>query len=163
VTIDDLLATLRDSDAGLYLDPTLRLRYVGPKLAPDDPIRGALAEHREGLRRLFSMPSQRCVFTCPNVLADGDKIACPEHRAQMEALPMTSWPEDRARILAARAGRGEPAPAEFEGMPDDDDDPLAGRCTEARPCAEHFDLVFEAHRDNQTDAYMERGIGRGAA
>jgi hypothetical protein len=42
----------------------------------------------------------------------------------------------------------------------EDDDPLAGCCTESRPCPDHFDLVFEAYRDRQTDRYVEHGVGR---
>jgi hypothetical protein len=39
----------------------------------------------------------------------------------------------------------------------DDNNPFAGCCTESRPCADHFDLVFESYRDEQEDDYLENG------
>lgn len=43
--------------------------------------------------------AHRCVF-CPNLLAEGDKIACPEHRARIDAEPMP-WSE-RVLIYGSR-------------------------------------------------------------
>ena len=39
----------------------------------------------------------------------------------------------------------------------DDNNPLAGCCTDSRPCPEHFGDVFEAYRDTAEDDYLEHG------
>jgi hypothetical protein len=88
MTLDELITTLRDHNAALYVEDG-QLRYVGPRLAADDPIRRAIAAHRSELVELFTyMPGGRCVFTdCYRLLAEGDKICCPDHRRRLDALP----------------------------------------------------------------------------
>ncbi len=76
--LGDVLRTLRERDATLYVDRG-RLRYVGVSLLRDDPLRAGIAEHRAELLELFAYPKDRCVF-CPTVAAPDDPIACAEHR-----------------------------------------------------------------------------------
>ncbi len=168
MTLDDVFQGLRDRDAVLTVRDGA-LRYVGPApLAPDDPLRAGIAEHRPILLELFTYaPGGRCVFRDGyRLLAEGDKIACPEHRRQFEETPM-SWKEERERMLSAHTTT-VPTPADVTDLPAEEDiaeedDPLAGCCTSSRPCAEHFDDVFEAYRNAQEDRYAERGFGRGVA
>src|SRR4051812_13156141 len=82
LTLDGLIGALRHLGASFYINSRGALRYVGPSLAPDDPIREAIGEHREMLRELFTYaPGGRCVSPdCYRLLAPGDKIACPDHR-----------------------------------------------------------------------------------
>ena len=87
MSISELLVSLRDSDAVLCVDALGVLRYLGPRLAPDDPIRRAIVTHRLELLDLFVGPDQRCVFNCRALLAEGDRIACPEHRRQLDTTP----------------------------------------------------------------------------
>jgi hypothetical protein len=54
MTGDELLQTLRDRDAVLYVEDG-RLKYKGPRRAPDDPIRAAIDVHRAELITLFSV------------------------------------------------------------------------------------------------------------
>lgn len=78
MTIDELLGALRDRDAFLYVEAGA-LRYGGPRLAPDDPIRAAIAEHRPLLVELFTYaPAGRCtVGECLRLRVEGDR--CPDH------------------------------------------------------------------------------------
>jgi hypothetical protein len=103
------------------------------------------------------------------------------------------WKEDQERILALRSGQdtvdrrctwcstkiaaGEAklcplcrVEADVEDAETDDrliaeesTSVLAGCCTESRPCVEHLDAVFEGHRTDQEDRYLEHGGLRGAA
>jgi hypothetical protein len=75
---------------------------------------------------------------------------------------MISWSEERARMLASlptsHAPNPGPDPLGEPVGPDDDETDCA--CTESRPCAEHFDDVFEAYRNGQEDRYLEHGHGQ---
>jgi hypothetical protein len=82
MTLADVLRTLRERDATLYVERG-RLRYVGMSLLHDDPLRAGIAEHRAELLDLFAYEKDRCVF-CPSVMAPDDKIACVEHRRLIE-------------------------------------------------------------------------------
>ena len=86
MTIHELITALDYPSAALYVDDSGQLRYVGPKLATDSPIRLAIAEHRSMLTELFAFaPGRRCVFTdCYRLVADCSKIACPDHVRQLE-------------------------------------------------------------------------------
>lgn len=96
MTIHDLITALDYPTAALYVDDSGQLRYVGPKLAADDPIRLAIAEHRTILTELFTFaPGRRCVFTdCQRLIAQSSKIACPDHLCEMEACD-TVQPAER--------------------------------------------------------------------
>lgn len=60
MTIDSLFSALRASGSSLYVDAG-RLRYAGPALAADSPIRAALAEHKPLLVELFTFAAAgRC-------------------------------------------------------------------------------------------------------
>ena len=85
MTFGDLLETLAARGASLYVDRG-RLRYRGPLLEPNDPIRSALATFHDEI--LWMLTSGRlCVF-CPRTLADGDRICCRVHRSELDATPM---------------------------------------------------------------------------
>lgn len=88
MTIHELITALDYPNSALYVDETGRLRYVGPKLLADDPIRLAIAEHRTMLVELFTFaPGRRCVFTgCYRLIAEGNKVACPDHARQLSEL-----------------------------------------------------------------------------
>ena len=89
MTVDNVFERLRDRGGGLYVDDD-RLHYVGPRLGADDPLWHALAAHHDELRDLFTYaPGRRCVFTgCCRLLTPDDRIACREHRRQLDATPM---------------------------------------------------------------------------
>jgi hypothetical protein len=121
MTISDLIAALEALGATLVVTDG-RLRYRGPKLPADDPIRAAIDEHRVELIELFS-PSQPigwsdrlgrvtlepvpdhpgqwqepaasavlCIW-CPEPLALGDKLGCEKHPTPPA---MTTWPSEAA-------------------------------------------------------------------
>ncbi|HZO28874.1 MAG TPA: hypothetical protein VFH48_23105 [Chloroflexota bacterium] len=101
MTPDDVFQALRDRGAVLTVQDG-GLRYLGPApLAPDDPLRAGIAEHRAMLIEFLTyVPGGRCVFTdCYRLLAVDDKIACAEHRAKIEEAPMP-W-EHSERMGAA--------------------------------------------------------------
>ena len=117
MTLGEVLEGLGNLGAGLVVADG-RLRYVGPRLATDHPIRTAITEHRAQLVDLFTFRPARsaswserlgrqvyepvperpgcwretpasaalCIW-CAAPLADGDKLACPEHRREMDAGP----------------------------------------------------------------------------
>src|SRR5215208_6084907 len=88
MTLDDVLATLRERDSMLYVRAG-RLVYVGVSLLRDDPLRAGIDEHRGALLDLFAYPKDRCIFDpCRCVLAPDDKIACEMHRRQLDATIM---------------------------------------------------------------------------
>jgi hypothetical protein len=74
----------------LEVDQAGVLYYVGRKLPPSDPLWEAIVEHRDLLIEMMTRaPGGRCVFTdCPRLLAPGDMIACPDHRAEIDATPV---------------------------------------------------------------------------
>ena len=82
MTIPELVTALDYPTSALYVDAVGHLRYVGPAIAPDAPIRLAIAKHRTTLTELFTYaPGRRCVFTgCYRLVAAGSKIVCVEHR-----------------------------------------------------------------------------------
>jgi hypothetical protein len=137
VTLEDVFQILRDRDAALVVADGA-IRYVGTApLAPDDLLRAGIAEHRATLIEMFTFaPEGRCKFgACYRLRAEGDPIACPDHVAKLEETPMSWIDEDDAVPSLA--------------------DELAGCCTPGRPCFDHFDDVFEAWRDHQTDLHLE--------
>lgn len=119
MTVDVILQALRDRNAVLYIEGG-RLKYAGPKRAPDDPLRTAIDEHRAELITLFSPshpggwsnrlgrvtlepvpdhPGQwqepaasagLCIW-CKAVLPKGDPIACVEHRMQLDGEPRYAY------------------------------------------------------------------------
>jgi hypothetical protein len=90
MTLDDVFALLSSRGVGLSVDDG-ELHYHGPKLPPDDPLRVGIAEHRAMLIELFTYaPGGRCVFTdCYHLLGEGDRIACAEHRAELDARELS--------------------------------------------------------------------------
>jgi hypothetical protein len=138
MTLDDVFQRLRDLDAGLYVEGG-QLKYAGPKLAADDPLRAGIAEYRAILIEMLTYtPDGRCVFGgCYRLRAEGDPIACPDHAAKLEERPMPWIDEDNAMPTLAEE--------------------LAGCCTPGRPCPDHFDDVFEAWRDHQTNLHLDDG------
>jgi hypothetical protein len=100
MTLDEIVEALGSIDARVYLDDRLSLRYNGPLLTTDSPLRAGIDAHRSALRRMFSTAIQRCVFNCPEVLAPGDLTACAEHRLHSDSIPM---PWERSRPEAASA------------------------------------------------------------
>jgi hypothetical protein len=84
LTLDELLAAIRERDAQIYVQDG-RAHYAGH--APDDRIQAGIEQHQATLVEVFTYaPSGRCVFTdCYRLLANGDPIACQEHRAKVDA------------------------------------------------------------------------------
>ncbi len=80
MTLAPLIAALRWRDAVLVVAGD-RLRYLGPRLAADDPIRGAIAEHRLLLLELFTYaPGGRCTEDgCYRLRADGSETCAGPH------------------------------------------------------------------------------------
>lgn len=89
MSVDDVFSALLERDAVLCVTDG-RLRYVGPDVPADDPLWDAINEHRALLTELFIYaPEGRCVFTdCYRLRGQSDLIACPEHRAIVDAQPM---------------------------------------------------------------------------
>lgn len=89
MSVDDVFSTLLERDATLLFERG-QLRYVGPDHGSGDPLLRAIDIHRAILTELFTyVPEGRCVSaSCYRLLAAGDPIACPDHRAQMDATPM---------------------------------------------------------------------------
>lgn len=84
LSLDDVIAALRERDSGLYVEDG-QLRYLGPDLAHDDPLAAGIEQHRAMLTELFTYaPGGRCVFDCFRLLAPGDPIACPDHRMKLD-------------------------------------------------------------------------------
>jgi len=108
MTVAELLQTLRERAAVLYVEDG-RLKYTGPKRAPDDPIRAAIQEHRAELIAMFAPPrpagwsdrlgretlepvpghpgqwqeteaSAALCTRCSEPLAEGDLLSCVEHQ-----------------------------------------------------------------------------------
>jgi len=79
VTLDEVIQTLRDRDAVLYVDAGA-LRYVGVSPLRDDVLRAAIAEHREILIEMFTYsPGGRCVAAgCYRLRVEG-MDRCPDH------------------------------------------------------------------------------------
>jgi hypothetical protein len=79
MTIAELLDALRNRDAVLYLDGDGTLKYHGPRLGPDDPIRLAIARWRPELIEIFTYaPGGRCTADgCYSLKRVGDR--CADH------------------------------------------------------------------------------------
>jgi hypothetical protein len=85
MTLDGVFAALLDRDAVLYVEAG-QLKYAGPRLAPDDPLRAGIAEHRDILIDLFTYaPGGRCVADeCYRLRVKHDR--CADHlSADLEA------------------------------------------------------------------------------
>ena len=95
MTLDALLADLRERDAALVVDGD-RLHYLGPRLAADDPIRSAIAEYRAMLVQLFTYaPGRRCVSAgCYRLRVGGTKTCAGAHLT-------LDMPADRVSLEAA--------------------------------------------------------------
>ena len=91
MTVDDVIAALVDRDAGLCAEAG-QLKYAGPRLALDDPLRAGIAEHRVMLLELFTYaPEGRCVVDgCYRLKAD-DAVVCPGHE---KGAPMSEHNDD---------------------------------------------------------------------
>jgi hypothetical protein len=127
VTLRELLEALASRGSTLAVDGGT-LRHRGPRLAEDDPARRALAIFHDEVQHLVAT-DRLCCF-CPRLLAEGDRIACPDHRAKLEETP----------------------------MPWDDDEPCRnenGVCQESTH--EHFDFdeLFDDHRAEQEDRHLD--------
>jgi hypothetical protein len=96
VTIRELLGVLGARGSTLAADGD-RLRHVGPRFAEDDPARRALATFHDEI--LYLVTTGRLCCFCPRLLAEGDKVACAEHRAMIQQAPMP-W-DHRAKMEAA--------------------------------------------------------------
>lgn len=80
MTLSELLETLSWYSGRLYVDARSgRLRYTGAPPARGSPAAKALVTFGPELAWLVSS-GRLCCF-CTRMLADGDKIACVEHRA----------------------------------------------------------------------------------
>jgi hypothetical protein len=201
VTIDDVLESLREQNAVLVVNGE-RLRYVGAApLAPDDPLRAGIAEHRAELIIMVTPTPPAPVPTEPadpqassglssvtpptaHPLANRGMLMTLGRRYGYPPLPLKpgvsiaegypSWrtftstaPTDML-ALAAEAARSiwsdDPMANDlYYVTPDDGDDQPAGCCTESQPCPDHFDDVFEAHRNGKEDDYLEHGRSGDAA
>ena len=96
MTINELLDALCDRDATLYVDGGGALRYLGPKLAADDPLRAAIAEHRAMLVELFTYaPGERCAEDGCYRLRVGGAETCVGPHLVLDLLP------DRGSLEAA--------------------------------------------------------------
>ena len=114
MTRDELVAAVLERGGDLVLRGG-RLRYYGPPLATDDPIRAAVREHRDELVRLLTpaprraprfepgppyfelVPGRRnvwretpwaatrCIYG-DGPLADGERLRCPAHSAEASDL-----------------------------------------------------------------------------
>jgi len=81
VTFADLIGALREHDAMLYVDGAGALRYVGPRLAAEDPIRRAIAEHDSLLLELCTYaPGGRCAAAdCYRLRASSSETCAGPH------------------------------------------------------------------------------------
>ncbi len=106
MTLDELAAAVFERGGRLVLRDG-RIRYYGPMLAADDPIRAGVREHRDGLIRRLTQSvrphfepgppyfeqvgpniwretpwaAARCVYGDAE-LAPGDRLHCPAHAAR---------------------------------------------------------------------------------
>jgi hypothetical protein len=87
MTLEALIAALRERGAGLVVDGD-RLRYLGPRLAADHPIRSAIAEQQLMLVELFAYtPGGRCIEDgCYRLRADGAETRPVPHLV-LDLLP----------------------------------------------------------------------------
>ena len=94
MTIPELLDALTARGSTVTGDAT-GLRHRGPRFAEGDPVRRALAILHDEI--LYLVTTGRLCCFCPRLLAKGDPIACPDHRAKLENSPM---PWDQSTIVA---------------------------------------------------------------
>jgi hypothetical protein len=90
MTLQTLIAILRERDAAPVVEGG-RLRYLGPRLAADDPLRLATVEHRAILLELFTYaPGERCTADgCYRLRADGTETCAGPHLV-LDGLPAES-------------------------------------------------------------------------
>lgn len=129
MTVHELIMALHDHGAILTVVGD-RLRFRGPRLSLNDPLRAAINEHRDALMRLLtSFPAgwsdrlgrqvyepapgrtdcwretatsaMLCIF-CSRPLAPGDKIACPEHRRRLDSTVCLSSSGGREAYVSHR-------------------------------------------------------------
>jgi len=87
MTIEEVFDALRRTDAVLYVEGA-RLKYAGPRLTPDDPLRAGIAEHRAVLLELFTYaPGGRCVVDGCYRLRAPNEATCPDHHRESDATP----------------------------------------------------------------------------
>jgi len=143
VTIRELLDALAARGSTLAADGG-RLRHRGPRWAEGDPARRALATFHDEIVHLVTT-GRLCCF-CPRRVAEGDKIACADHRAKIEETPM---PWDQANTIAI----GESDPCRD----------VNGVCQDSRN--ERFDVddYFDDRRAEQEGRHLRRGAPTGAA
>lgn len=79
MTIAELIGALRARDAVLYVDPDGTLKYSGPRLGADHPVRRAIARWRPELIELFTyVPEGRCSADgCYSLRVEDDR--CADH------------------------------------------------------------------------------------
>jgi hypothetical protein len=134
MTLDVVLRALRDLGAVLYLEGG-QLKYSGPRLAPDDPLRAGIAEYRAILIELFTYaPGGRCVADdCHRLKAEGADH-CLNH---LEGIRVSEFDDE------AESCRNE-----------------NGICQDSKH--EHFDFddYFDDYRAEQADRYLEHGGAR---
>lgn len=95
-TLDVVLNALAQRGGRLAADGGI-LRYRGPALASDDPVRTSLSTFKPEILWLLA-DGQLCCF-CPRFLAEGDRIACDVHRDQLDATRMP-WETTRGEKAA---------------------------------------------------------------
>ena len=92
MTLDEVFQALRGRYAGMVVRDGA-LVYVGTTpLAPDDPLRAGISEHRAMLIELFTYaPNGRCVAAGCYRLRAGDTAAtCPDHLPPARPAPMAA-------------------------------------------------------------------------
>ena len=134
MTLGELLDALAARGSRVAADGG-RLRHVGPRFAEGNPVRRALAIFHDEVARL-AVSSRLCCF-CPRLAAEGDLIACAEHRAEIEETPKR-W--DQRNVIAngeAEACRN-----------------INGVCPDQQPEHFDFDAYFDHYRAEQKDRHL---------
>src|SRR4051794_37249967 len=85
--LEDVFDILRRTDAVLHVEDG-KLKYTGPRLDPDHPLRDGIDRHRATLIELFTYgPEGRCAAPDCYRLRIGGADRCPGHADTAPALP----------------------------------------------------------------------------
>ena len=130
MTLDEVFDALAERGAGLVVrDGILRFLAAQP-LAPDDPLRAGIAEHRQVLIEMFAVaPRGRCVVEgCNRLPVSVNPNLCPDHCERVDAAEQYRSTDDTPR----RATRSSDRPIR-SGLP-------ACHAGAARPGHRHVEL-----------------------